>query len=289
VTTPPLPLAPHERILQVALPALVLALAWRSGAPGHAATIALGAACYAVAVFALRRKPGAATQKLRLLMGHLILLWSYWQVEWTIPALGLGPRDAELLAIDRALFGATPGALLEPWVSPWLNDAMSASYFFYVVYFQIVVVASLFRPSRELHRLVRPLYLTFLIGMLGYYLVPARGPRYVYPAMFASSVEQGSWITTLNQLVVSSGSSKFDVFPSLHLAIGWTLWLHDRRHSRTRAWIALPWGIGLSISTVYLRYHYGIDLVAGALLVVAVQAWDRRAGPHGAAVGDPEA
>jgi membrane-associated phospholipid phosphatase len=32
----------------------------------------------------------------------------------------------------------------------------------------------------------------------------------------------------------------------------------------------LPFGIGIVISTVYLRYHYVVDVVAGALLAAII-------------------
>jgi len=44
-----------------------------------------------------------------------------------------------------------------------------------------------------------------------------------------------------------------------------------RLHRKTFRWL-LPFGIGIIVSTVYLRYHYVVDVVAGALLAVAIVA-----------------
>jgi membrane-associated phospholipid phosphatase len=45
-----------------------------------------------------------------------------------------------------------------------------------------------------------------------------------------------------------------------------TLWL-ARRSTPRLFWALLPIGTGLIVSTVALRYHYAVDVIAGALLV----------------------
>ena len=63
-----------------------------------------------------------------------------------------------------------------------------------------------------------------------------------------------------------------DIFPSGHTVIALlVLWL-ARRH-RLRGWpLLVPVVTGLLLGTVYLRYHYGVDVLAGAVLAVLV-AW----------------
>ena len=56
-------------------------------------------------------------------------------------------------------------------------------------------------------------------------------------------------------------------FPSLHAAVSLLTLTYAWRYLR---WYVLPLGIvvtGLITSTVYLRHHYVVDLLAGALLV----------------------
>ena len=56
-------------------------------------------------------------------------------------------------------------------------------------------------------------------------------------------------------------------FPSLHAGVSLLTLVYAWRHVR---WYVLPLGIvvtGLLASTVYLRHHYVVDLLAGALLV----------------------
>ena len=63
-------------------------------------------------------------------------------------------------------------------------------------------------------------------------------------------------------------SSIYDVFPSLHIAVTLALLQQDLRHARRLLPIVLPVGIVTMISTVWLGYHYAVDLIAGVLLFV---------------------
>jgi membrane-associated phospholipid phosphatase len=57
-----------------------------------------------------------------------------------------------------------------------------------------------------------------------------------------------------------------DVFPSMHVAISFVVWLYAYRNSRRLFWIISPLILSLWVSTVYLRYHYLIDVLAGLAL-----------------------
>ena len=60
-----------------------------------------------------------------------------------------------------------------------------------------------------------------------------------------------------------------DCFPSLHCAVSSYILFFDRRHRRWRFWLYLVPCVGLWVSTLYLRYHYFVDLVAGFALSAA--------------------
>jgi membrane-associated phospholipid phosphatase len=49
----------------------------------------------------------------------------------------------------------------------------------------------------------------------------------------------------------------------------------------------LPVAVGLVLSTVYLRYHYAIDVLAGFVWFVAVRRWWSWAKGGGGATGFP--
>ena len=61
-----------------------------------------------------------------------------------------------------------------------------------------------------------------------------------------------------------------DCFPSGHTELTLLVLYYARKFHRKTFWWLLPLGTGVIISTVYLRYHYVVDVVAGALLTVAI-------------------
>ena len=55
-------------------------------------------------------------------------------------------------------------------------------------------------------------------------------------------------------------------FPSLHTAVSTVALVYAWRFVRPWFWILVPFVLGLWVSTIYLRHHYVVDLIAGWLL-----------------------
>jgi membrane-associated phospholipid phosphatase len=71
---------------------------------------------------------------------------------------------------------------------------------------------------------------------------------------------------TLNKLEVKT----YDAFPSGHTELTLLVLYYAQRFHRRTFWWILPAGSALIISTVYLRYHYVVDVIAGAFLALAI-------------------
>jgi membrane-associated phospholipid phosphatase len=149
-----------------------------------------------------------------------------------------------------------------------LSDLLSVCYFLLFPYILVSCARQLVRLGRapdEARAFYSGLFLIYAIGFVGYLFVPARGAWLDMPAAFRHPIA-GGWITALNQQIVARGSNRVDVFPSLHVAVSAFILFFDRRFAPWRYRVYLPAAIGLWISTVYLRFHYGVDVIAGALL-----------------------
>jgi membrane-associated phospholipid phosphatase len=72
----------------------------------------------------------------------------------------------------------------------------------------------------------------------------------------------------INDTINSLEKTKFDVFPSGHTMISVAVLLVALKRARDVFWWLLPIATGLIIATVYCRFHYVVDLIAGALLAV---------------------
>ncbi len=252
----------HEWAILILGVLTVIALAWRDGITRSATCEAAIATFVLLLTLFAWRGSGAFCIRGRTLIACGYVLWFYFAVERIVPALGVPLCDARLLDIDRFLFGETPAVLLQEYANPWLTEAMSAGYLSYHFYITIALVTAYLGPVRHLVRLAAPLGLAFAIGFAGYLVMPAVGPIRMLPSETWVPVE-GYLITGANDALVAHGSSVFDVFPSLHVLMTCMLLAHDWRWNRLRFCIMLFPSLLLFVSTMYLRYHYAIDVIAG--------------------------
>jgi membrane-associated phospholipid phosphatase len=179
-------------------------------------------------------------------------------------------RDGLLIAADRALLGRDATVWLERFTRPWLTDVfflLYASYYFLA----LVLGAVLWRRSPpEARRYIFTLTVCYFVSYVGYFLVPALGPRFALAARQTVPLETtplSRWIsTTIDELE----RTKFDVFPSGHAMIAAVVLRVAWQRTRRLFWILLPVGAGLILSTVYCRYHYVVDVLAGLALAFAL-------------------
>lgn len=138
-----------------------------------------------------------------------------------------------------------------------------------------------------LRKFVTGLFTIYGLGFLGYTLLPARGPVYALADQFTVPLH-GWWITRANAAIVARGSNGVDVFPSLHCAVSSYFLFFDRRHRPWRFKLYLVPCVGLWISTIYLRYHYGVDVLGGFALS-AFALWLTKYYPRDAVAQTPVA
>ena len=106
--------------------------------------------------------------------------------------------------------------------------------------------------------------LGFLVSYVGYVLVPARGPRFFLRNLQTTDL-RGLWVTRALQLTLDRLESKaWDCFPSGHTELTILAWWGSRLISNRLFWIYFAYTLSIISATVYLRYHYTIDLLAGA-------------------------
>jgi len=214
----------------------------------------------------LRTFQGDRVQKVRFLIGYFFVLWYYLSAGSLVVALQSPVRDAQLLALDEAMCGVTPATGFQSVQSYWLTELMSGCYLSYLVYLHAAILHVIFVSVDKVQRFANWVLSVFAIGLPGYLLVPALGPVFAFPELFEIPLVGGP-ITSLNNWVVEHGSTRYDAFPSLHVLITAALLVFDYRQCRRRfVWMAVP-SLGIFVSTIYLRYHYLVDLLASIVLL----------------------
>ncbi|BCB25931.1 hypothetical protein SKTS_08170 [Sulfurimicrobium lacus] len=200
---------------------------------------------------------------------------SYQSMAGAVPAVRTVRFDAELLAIDRWLLGETPSVALARLATPWLTEIMSLCYILFMPLLFVSLLRYFFRRRELLGEFYAGLFTVYGLGFLGYLLVPAAGPWLAHPELFDAALSGGP-ITALNQTMVTQGSNRVDVWPSLHCAVSTFIlgfaWRHHRNEFR---WLLLPVA-GLWFSTLYLHYHYFVDVLSGFALAAFALYESRR-------------
>lgn len=221
---------------------------------------------FLITYWILRNLKGDRVQKVRFLSGYFFVLWYYLSAGSFVVALQLPVRDAQLLAMDEAMCGVTPATGFQSVQAYWLTELMSGCYLSYLAYLHVAILHVIFVAVDKVQRFANWVLSVFAIGLPGYLLVPALGPVFAFPELFETPLVGGP-ITSLNNWVVQHGSTRYDAFPSLHVLITAALLVFDYRQCRRRfVFMAAP-SLGIFVSTIYLRYHYLVDLLASIVLL----------------------
>ena len=262
------PVLPHEIAFGAFLAATLVRLIPTLGFFSPVTLLYLGLLVVAAALIVWCRKiPSDLRWRVRFGFYPIAMNAAYFVLGTAIPAFHPGKEDAWLQHLDSTLIGGNASLWMQRLTHPLLTDFLSACYF---LFFPGLLLCWLHYFRRELPVLrafIIGQFMIYGIGFLGYTLVPALGP-YLDPALASQFTVplDGGWITRLNQHVVASGSNKVVVFPSLHCAISaFILFFHHVHAPRRFRWAVVP-TVGLWVATIYLRYHYFVDVLAGFAL-----------------------
>jgi hypothetical protein len=167
-------------------------------------------------------------------------------------------RSATML--DTPLDRAIP---LLPWTT----------WFYEPLYLGIFVVATIgFRSRWLFHRGLVCVVANALVAALGHLLIRAAYPR---PILSPPFTDPSLAFLALVYKIDPPGN----VFPSLHVAHGFTLAFILRLDRPRLGAVALVMAALLTLSTLTTKQHFLADLAAGMVMAAAARAWVRRSLP----------
>lgn len=198
---------------------------------------------------------------------------TFTELRYLIPLIHPRDYDLELAAIDYRIFGVHPTIWLERCTWPPLTEALQIAYATYY-FLPITLGAVLWRKGWfDKYRFwVFIVAFGFYVSYLGYMAVPAIGPRFLPMIKDAQAFPlTGVWLFDAIRATLDKAEGiTRDCFPSGHTELTLLVLYYARKFHRQTFWWLLPPGSALIFSTVYLRYHYVIDIIAGALVAIAV-------------------
>lgn len=262
---------------------------------GHGWAYALGNGIVITLFAAVRRpvsRPGRPPRSVkratiyRILLSCTVLPFNYFQSGPLIEQVRLAAvPDIErvLLSWDLDLFGEGYHDWVVSLRVPWVTEVLQILYAsFYFLPLALCFLLVLRGKTYSLPAAVFGVAAAFLLSYLGYVLVPGRSPAFLDDSLVHDG---GVWIAkAVWDHVREAGRGAYDVFPSGHTALSLLVVYYAYRFDRVAFALLTPVATCVVVSTIYLQYHYVVDIPAGVLLTLAVILWDRairRRAPQG--------
>lgn len=171
--------------------------------------------------------------------------------------------DRWLIAFDYNFAGVHPSVWFARFANPPLNDFMQFAYMTYFLY--LVILPAILYLQRD--RLAFWTVMTstaiahdsvYLIAVL----FPVESPYYSLASLHIQAL-RGGFFTAAIDFIERFGRVHGAAFPSAHVAGSMVAMLAARRYRPWLFWTCLPFFICMCVATVYGRYHYVADVLAG--------------------------
>ena len=233
-----------------------------------------------------RMLPCRLTMLCRVLLQVAMLSWWYpdtYALNRIFPNL-----DHRFAVYEQLLFGCQPALLFgEQWTSPVWSELMYMSYASYFVLVAIVTFGYFVRRYEEFQRMAFILIGSFFLYYIVFVALPVTGPQYYYLAVGLEDIRQGvfpdvgdyflthdemmtmpgysgGWFYQFIEHAHATGERPTAAFPSSHVGVTTVLLLLVwRLRSRSLRWLVGTMLALMCLSTVYIRAHYAIDVIAG--------------------------
>lgn len=212
----------------------------------------------------------------RTILPFLLCIAVYTNLHDTVRFVNPNDIHHHLLALEEWIFGGQPVVWAEAYITRERTEFFNLFYASFFLVGPSAVIVLWARGRRvEARETLLGIIVCFYTGYLLYVVFPAAPPRLYMESLGYFSVNlRGGPIAdfqgALLRMVPNDASRA--AFPSLHAGVSAVSLYYVWRYARWYFPILLVVVSVLLVSTVYLRHHWVVDLIAGALLLPWV-AW----------------
>jgi membrane-associated phospholipid phosphatase len=212
----------------------------------------------------------------------LLILVCFKEVYLIIHLSHIPDIDILLIKIDHDIFGVNPTQWIYRFANPLLTEILEIVYFlYYLVIIAYGLELYLWRRFEEFKYATFIILVGFFLCYVVYMIFPAAGPRFYLHNFESINTElPGVLVTGWLREILNVGESipadvpnpqdyvQRDAMPSAHAVIAVLLAYLSHKIKSHSFYFYLPYCILMIIATIYLRYHYVIDIIAGLLFAV---------------------
>jgi hypothetical protein len=236
------------------------------------------------------KKGGFANATLYRLTIFSMIVSSYFELRVILPTVSTRAVDASIFAFDMRVFHVEPSLAWDRFVTPQTTEWFAFFYFgyFFLLALHTIPFAFFVKNTNLVARFALGITIVFCVGHVGYMIVPGYGPYYFLANDFHHGLSGGFFWGLVQEAVAAGGAMK-DIFPSLHTAVPTFFALFSFRYRRELTAFRFSWpvvafcAVQIIGATMFLRWHYVVDILAGLSLAAAADAlsarlvpWDER-------------
>lgn len=244
--------------------------------------VLISLAVYLFAYFSHNNNKGKVYNAFRRLYIIPIVYFIYSQIHTYLPLVNPIDFDNILIAWDKFLFGVNPTEWIYKFSHPILTEYLQFTYMTFFFMPILVGIEFTYREKdEEFFKYARFILFGFYLSYLLYFFMPAIGPRFTIHDFHSINAElPGLWLYEFFREAVNLGGGvnpnsinpiddvNRDCMPSGHTMMTFMNILLVFKFNSKFRWLILIIGLSLIISTVYLRYHYVVDVIAGILFAI---------------------
>ena len=231
--------------------------------------------CAIAAIFLLARKQrdGRAWEFAHDWLPAFFFTTVFEEVSFLSLSIRGGWQNMHLIAFESLLFAVPPALWLHEHASSWLVEFLEFGYFaFYPLY---PVFGGMFwawrnRPrfAGAFRKLTDALSVSYVLCYATYLLFPTQSPANRLGVQQIASAHGGPFQAAV-RLIQSHGGVHGNAFPSSHIMLAFVVLVFAYRFlPRVAPWLLAPILL-MCVAAVHDGYHYGSDVVAGALIGIA--------------------
>ncbi len=199
----------------------------------------------------------------------IIAVALYGEIPRLIAVVGTSYHDATIQHLDLWVFGTEPAkAFASALPFAWLSEPLHAGYMlFYPMIFVPPLLLYVRGERRGFSETIFVLTATWIACWVCFIVFPVEGPRYLWGP---STAAPDGPMRRLAVAILAAGSSRGAAFPSSHMAVSVAQTLLALKWQRRVGVACVVVSVLVGLGAVYGGFHYGVDMIAGALVGGAV-------------------